>query len=1081
MSPSTRKRLLIGGGIVGVLIVILLIAPSFFDLNKYKPDIIAAAKKATGRDLTLGGPITLSLLPTPRGTVTDMKFANPPGAKSPYMAEIKSATVKPSLLALLGGNFEISEVTLTEPKIDLEVGADGKANWDFTPPAVEAKPGASATGSSGSFSLGGLNIEDGTLNFSDAKAGIAVVAEKANLTASLGSLDGPYALSGSANVNGAPLKLDVSISAKGTNGYNADVALDANGKLAFKGTVSELGPDARLAGVTTVSADSLTVFVNTLAGLSGQPAPALPPLLAGKFGFDGAIDLSPTSFAAKDFKIALAGDSGSGSLSVAWKPALAVEGKLSFSRIDLDRALVSLSQTAAAAPAAGGAKTGTKAPVAANPAASPGGGSMLAGVAAKLSIEANEVIYDKMPVRNVAIDLEAKGGAVAVPRLTATMPGDMVLQAKSTMSGDPARPAVSGDFSLVAPKLRDTLKWLDVDVSSLPAGKLNRLSLKGRMASTGGNVQVSDAAFELDDLKGTGGVVATLGVPTSVVASVDLDTLDLDSYLAAKRSGSEAKPAAAAAAAPPAVEAAGPSLGFKAKIAKLLYNKEVIGGVEVDVALQGSTLKLNDIRVSNMGGARFAVRGLIAKFSSATPSPDIAFNLDAPDMGKVLKIAGATAPAGLGAVTASGGVAGSLEAMTLRDLTVNAMGYSVKASGTLGLPGAASGAPKSADYKGSIAVNGQTIEGSIDAQLGDKPTITADLRSPSLDIDRLSAGNAPAARGGKPAASPTAPIDTGPLRSVDASVKLAAATLISAPVRLANANIAATLKGGVLTFEQIKGDIYGGSLLFSGTVDGSKPVLSFNFKGDANGIYIGDMLRQTSGSNQFGKVVKVTIDGRLNANGIGVTGSGATSQQLKGSMAGGANLGGHIFVGADKAATAIGSAATGAVGGVIDQTLGNALGAVGQKGGVGVGNLLNAISLVLNRFVNRDNPISGRVDIAGGLLTDKGLAVAGNGATANVSTRTNLAASTTDTTVNFLITEDSSAPYLITTMRGPLASPSLNVVRGTAKDPPGMVNTLTNTVTSPVQNIIPGIGGGGQQGAPRSIVPNIPVPNIFGR
>ena len=42
MSPSTRKKVLIGaGGVIGVLIVALLIAPSFFDLNQYKPQIVA--------------------------------------------------------------------------------------------------------------------------------------------------------------------------------------------------------------------------------------------------------------------------------------------------------------------------------------------------------------------------------------------------------------------------------------------------------------------------------------------------------------------------------------------------------------------------------------------------------------------------------------------------------------------------------------------------------------------------------------------------------------------------------------------------------------------------------------------------------------------------------------------------------------------------------------------------------------------------------------------------------------------------------------------------------------------------------
>ena len=105
----------------------------------------------------------------------------------------------------------------------------------------------------------------------------------------------------------------------------------------------------------------------------------------------------------------------------------------------------------------------------------------------------------------------------------------------------------------------------------------------------------------------------------------------------------------------------------------------------------------------------------------------------------------------------------------------------------------------------------------------------------------------------------------------------------------------------------------------------------------------------------------------------------------------------------------IGSALAGVAGGVIDNTLGNALGIVGQRG-LTPGSLLNAISLVLNRYVNRDNPIGGRIDIAGGVLADKGLNVQGNRATANISTRTNLGASTTETTINFVIAEDPSAP-----------------------------------------------------------------------
>ncbi|HTR85787.1 MAG TPA: AsmA family protein [Reyranella sp.] len=1071
MSPSKRKKILIGaGGVIGLLILVALIAPSFIDLNAHKPEIVAEVKKATGRDLVIDGPVSLSILPLPSVSVTGIKFFNMPGASNPHMVEVKAVIVKPSVFALLLGNLEVSEVVLVEPKIVLEVNAQGKPNWEFAPSVAEAKPAAPQPSSAKPLSLGRLTFENGTIAFSDSKAGISVVAEKANFSASVGSLDGPYGLTGGATVNGAPLKIDLSVGAKGAKGLPTELALEAGGgKLTFKGSVSELGPNAALSGVASISADSLTSFASALIGLSGQKPPALPPLLANKFSFDGGIEASQTAFAAKDFKLNLAGDSGSGSISVTLKPTLAVDGKILLPHIDLDRALASLQSSPAAAPAPA-TNTAAAPPPAAGPAASPAASdSYLSKLNAKIDIEAKEIIYNKAPVRDVVVNLEAKNGAVAVPKLSATLPGDMVLRAQSTMAGA----SVAGDFSLVGPKLRDTLKWLAVDVSSMPDGKLTQLSLKGRLTSAGGNVQITDAAFQLDDIKGAVGVTVAFVVPITVTANVNIDTIDLDPFLAkppagAPKSSGAAKPAPAAASPP----AGGPVLGLKTKIAKVIYNKQPISGIDIDLALQGGTLTINNVAIGNLAGARFALRGLVENYASALPKANVAFNFEAPELSKVLELAGAAPSGDMGLVKASGGIIGTVEDVTFKDLTVSGRGNTVQVNGTLAMPGAAHGAASSVSYKGSIASNGQTIEGSVAAKIADRTSITADLKATSLDVDKLFVSPPSVAQNkAKPAATAQAaeqPIDTKGMRSFDASLKFTAGTLVSSPLRIGNADVAVTLKEGVLTLNHFKGNLYGGTLDLSGTVDGSKTGLAIDFKGDASNIIVSEILRSTAGHNTFGGAVKVTVDGKINASGIALKGAGTTMSQLKGSMAGGAKLGGYIFVGADKALTAVGGAATGLVGGVIDNTLGSALGIVGQGGGVGAGNMLNAASLLLNRFVNRNNPIGGEVDIAGGMLTDKGLNVQGNGAAANIATHTNFTTSTTDTTVNFTIKEDGSAPYIVASVRGPLSSPSYSVSRGTAKDPPGFVNTL-------------GSGVGQIANPVKSIVPNIPVPSLFGR
>ncbi len=77
----------------------------------------------------------------------------------------------------------------------------------------------------------------------------------------------------------------------------------------------------------------------------------------------------------------------------------------------------------------------------------------------------DEVVYRNKAVRNLVLELQARRGLVAVPKFTASLPGELYVQASSTLSGDPSRPSVTGSFSLEGQKLRETLSWLDADVS----------------------------------------------------------------------------------------------------------------------------------------------------------------------------------------------------------------------------------------------------------------------------------------------------------------------------------------------------------------------------------------------------------------------------------------------------------------------------------------------------------------------------------------------------------------------------------------------------------------------------------------
>lgn len=1074
MARNIRKRLLVGvGGFVALLIAALLILPWLIDVEAYKPEIMAQVKRATGRDVAIDGPIRLSLMPTPSVELDGVKFSNLAGSKNPIMVDVKSVTVKPSLLALLAGDIEVDGVTLVEPKIALEINAEGKPNWELALSAAEVGAAAAKPNPPRPLSLGRLTVENGTLTFGDSRTGLSVVAEKANFSVSVGSIDGPYSLAGGATVNGAAVKIDLALSARSATGYTVAVALEAGGgTLSYKGTMSELGPAARLSGTASASAGNLLNFAETLLGIAGQSQVRLPPLLAGKFTFDGPVELSPQSVAARDYRLVLGEDAGSGSLALSLTPSLAVEARFTAPRLDLDRWLAAIVLPAQlvdqSTPAPAAPPTSLAAP--ATP-AQPSGPSWLASLNAKLALEVGEVIYNKKAVRDLGLEIEARSGVVAVPKLAATLPGDLVVQAKSTLAGSPARPTVSGDFSLIGPKLRETLAWLAVDVSSIPTNKLTQLSVKGRLGSQGGNVEVTDAVFALDDLTGAGGIVVSFTVPLSVVTRVDLGTFDLDAYLPPP-GPTPAAEASAIESVTPILALLGPSIGLKLTIARIHFRGDAITGVAIDVARDAGTLRMNEVKVANLAGAHIALRGTVARYWTPRPQVDLAFDFQTADVDRLLRLAGG-APAGLGPLRLQGGIAGNWASLALRDCALDAAGWSLLANGTLALPGAgaAERAIKRASYKGSLVVNGQPIEAVLDADLsGSKPVIAADLRTNTLDFGRLG-GATGAPRPQRPApAQDSQPIGT-PLRNLDGTLKVSVTSLGGAPMPLGNAEVAASLKDGVLTVSRFDGGLYGGTVSLSGVVDGREPSLSFDFKGEARDLSLGEMLRRSSGTSEIGSLIKIALDGRLSAKGMVLRGNGTTLAEIRNSLSGSAQLTGHVQARADRFLQILGAAATGAAGGVIDLTLGNVMSVLGEKGGVGIGNLLNAISLVLNRFVNHDNPLSGDVEIAGGVLTDRNLTLQGNRALARIATRTDLARATTDTTINFMLAEEPSAPYLIVTAYGAMTSPSFNAVRGSAGDPPGVIGIFQNLPRVPIPDI--------------SIrVPHIPtphIPNIFGR
>jgi uncharacterized protein involved in outer membrane biogenesis len=185
-----------------------------FDPDSLKPRIIAGVKQATGRDLTLQGPIRLGVSLQPTLTVQGVSLANPAGFSRPQMATLDRLDLKLALIPLLSSRIEIGRLVLVKPDIMLETDAKGRSNWQFTPEAADAatQPGSGVPREREQTRTGivvaDVQIQDGTVTWHDAAAGRSTVVGIANLQATEASPDANLHVSAAATYNGTPFTLN---------------------------------------------------------------------------------------------------------------------------------------------------------------------------------------------------------------------------------------------------------------------------------------------------------------------------------------------------------------------------------------------------------------------------------------------------------------------------------------------------------------------------------------------------------------------------------------------------------------------------------------------------------------------------------------------------------------------------------------------------------------------------------------------------------------------------------------------------------------------------------------------------------
>ncbi len=257
-------------------------------------------RRATGRELTVAGPVTLAWSFSPTLALNDVSLSNPPGFAQPRMAHAERIEARVGLAGLFSQRIAIDRLRLVAPIVRLERDASGRGNWVFTPPAAPpAAAPASPAGSGPRFqlSLGAVEITDASI----AWGAQTLVAPRLDYDPTSHAVSGTLAangtslaLSGTAGpFDAAPYPIDVRLAGGGAEaglrGTSASATLTANAAdlaalaplagralpsvrdVALTAVLPGPGPVSLRLGATTSGRWSLTEATLTAASL-GAPA-----------------------------------------------------------------------------------------------------------------------------------------------------------------------------------------------------------------------------------------------------------------------------------------------------------------------------------------------------------------------------------------------------------------------------------------------------------------------------------------------------------------------------------------------------------------------------------------------------------------------------------------------------------------------------------------------------------------------------------------------------------------------------------------------------------------------------------------
>ena len=299
--PRRRRGRTVAIVIIAVLAILgggVLVAPSLIDWNSFKPQVAAAVRDATGKDLRIDGDINVSLLPRATLSVEGIRLLDPEGAAGSELLTVERISGAARVWPLLARRLVVDELVIAEPMLTLVVDPDGRQNWALpaTEPDVAAPPAETSEdgGLIRDVSFTDVRIAGGRIAYEDRRTGQSYQADDIIVTAALPEPGNAATVAGEMRLNDEPAT--VSLSGQAPDGVLAGARMGIEALLEsrllrahYAGNLQNQ-PSPAADGAVEIDTESIAALADWL----GAPLPELQPdpgplMLRARFAADSSI------------------------------------------------------------------------------------------------------------------------------------------------------------------------------------------------------------------------------------------------------------------------------------------------------------------------------------------------------------------------------------------------------------------------------------------------------------------------------------------------------------------------------------------------------------------------------------------------------------------------------------------------------------------------------------------------------------------------------------------------------------------------------------------------------------------------